>query len=124
MQAYIDVFGAAAVLQKLLLAALLLAAVITVAVTIRRLASPASAAPSFIVPLQIAAPALGLATAGLEAEHMMGTVLRLPGEVSLQALAPGFLEMSTLAQAGAAVGLLAVAAKFILDVRQRRAVQA
>lgn len=55
---------------------------------------------------------------------MMGTVLRLPGEVSLQALAPGFLEMSTLAQAGAAVGLLAVAAKFILDVRQRRAVQA
>ena len=80
MQAYIDVFAAAAVLQKLLLAALLLAAVITVAVTIRRLASPASAAPSFIVPLQIAAPALGLATAGLEAEHMMGTVLRLPGE--------------------------------------------
>ncbi len=124
MQAYIEVFGAAAIVQKLLFAGLVLAAVITVAVTVRRLTSPASAAPSFIVPLQIAAPAFGLATAGLEAEHMMGTVLKLPGEVSLQALAPGFLEMSTLTQAGAAVGLLAVAAKFVLDVRQRRAVQA
>ena len=124
MQPYLQVFGDAAIAQKLLLAGLTLAAVVTVVVTGRRLTSSPTPPPVFINHLAVAAPALGIVTAALDARHMMGTVLRLPGEVGLKALAPGFMEMSALVQAGAAVGLLAVAAGLVLDVRQRRPVRA
>jgi hypothetical protein len=118
MHAYLQVFGDAAFAQKLVFAMLVLASLAVVAVTVRRLASPPRAPPAFVSQLQVAAPALGLAAAALNARHMMETTLSMAADPSPRVLAPGFMEMAALVQAGAIAGLLAVAATVVLDVHR------
>jgi hypothetical protein len=68
-----------------------------------------------VAELRLAGPALGLLVAAMNSFHMAHTIMRSPFDPGARQLAPGVFEVSALAGLGALVGLVAVAANFILS---------
>ena len=111
MNQLVSVFIDAALPQKAVFAgqcASMPAALVIAARNVRRDRSAARAS-AFISGLRVAGPALGLLTASLDAFHMARTALRLPYPPTAAMLAPGIMEMASLAGLGALAGLVAVA---------------
>jgi hypothetical protein len=105
------VFIDAALPQKAIIAVLcvsILAALVIAARNVRRDRSAARAS-GFISELRVAGPALGLLTASFVGFHMAQTALRLPYPPTVAMLAPGVMEIASLAGLGALAGLVAVA---------------
>ena len=110
MDQLVAVFVDAALPQKAVFAVLGLsvpAALIVSARDFRRVGL--AARPSaFVSELRIAGPALGLLTAALDGFHMARTTLRLSYAPTPAMLAPGVMEVASLAGLGALAGLVAV----------------
>jgi hypothetical protein len=124
-QTYTAIFLDAAPPQKLVFLALAGAVVAMGAITLSRMRRPPEPPSRLIVALRLAGPALGLICAALNGLHMMQTTLRLPIAPTAKMLAPGFLEMAALVEAGAFAGLVAVVLNWVLEARFcRRAVTA
>ncbi len=105
------VFIDAALPQKAVFATLCVSMPVALAIAARRLLRSGSPRqPSaFISGLRTAAPSLGLLTASLDGFHMAQTTQRLPASPTAAMLAPGVMEVASLAGLGALAGLVAVA---------------
>jgi hypothetical protein len=106
-----SVFIDAALPQKGVFVVLGVAILAALAVAARDFARARSASHRsvFISELRSAGPALGLLTAALDAFHMGQTTLRLAYPPTPAMLAPGAMEIASLAGLGAVAGLVAVA---------------
>ena len=118
-----SVFVNAALPQKAVFVVLGVAILAALAVAARDVATARSASRRsvFLSELRSAGPALGLVTAALDAFHMSQTALRLADPPTPAMLAPGVMEIASLAGLGAAAGLVAIALHSLLARRRSAA---
>ena len=117
---YVAIFLDAAPPQQLVFLALAGAVVAAAASALGRMRGGAAQPSRLIAALRLAGPALGLLCAALNGLHMMQTTLRLPITPTAKMLAPGFLEMAALVEAGAFAGLVAVMLNWALEAQLGR----
>jgi len=101
----LDVFGNAALPQKLVLV-LLLASVPLALLTGLAARRGGSGFLRAVSKLCLAAPAIGLLVGAMDAFHMMDTTLRLVVAPTAKDLAPGVMEIAALVGLGALSGLI------------------